>query len=167
MKNVILSALLCATGILFSCGEDDVCGENGEVGGQCFTVVGENYGIQEIRGSDISFSRENVTIIFQFGPGAHQYEFVVRSNQYDGTYHENNGENYHYETGKSYFGRSLTFNGNVNAPSTGNLIVNFATVDRENGILSGNFSWEGEDTGETTSNLSGTFQNVEVALENQ
>lgn len=154
--------LIVTSLLLSSCGEDeDSCSSNGEVDGECFNVVLNNYNVQNINRSGTSFTRENIFISYQFeGTRAERYEIRARANQFDGQDLSEDGINYRFEEGRTYNENMMTFNGDVNTPASGMLTVDFAKVDRENGMVSGAFAWTSGD-----GNFSGTFSDVAVSFE--
>ncbi|MEM9895489.1 MAG: hypothetical protein AAF789_03900 [Bacteroidota bacterium] len=168
MKTSTFQFLVALILLFFSaCGSDDEpCGSNGEVSGGCFDAVLNAYNVQNIFRSSATFTRENIFIAYQFeGTQSERYEIRARANQYDEQDLAEDGVNYVFEEGRAYNEDMMTFNGNINAPTPGVLIVTFSKVDRENGLVSGFFTWLSASTGETTSNLTGTFVDVAVALE--
>ena len=162
MKNITPTFLLIAMLLTISCGEDESCASNGEFNEGCFDVIATSYDVQTINTTP-SYRRENLQISYRRpGTNSERISFVVRSNQNNATPTE--GELLLFEVGESYVGNSMIFNGNINAPATGELTATFSKVDRENGLVSGTFVWSGLDTGATTSNLSGSFTDVVAAL---
>lgn len=165
-KSVVHIISICFLLLASFCGEDDEpCDLNGKLNGECFNAVLNGYNVQSINQSNTSFTRENIFISYQFeGTRADRYEIRARANQFDGQDFREDGVNYLFEEGRQYNESAMTFNGNINAPATGQLTVTFSKVDRANGLVSGSFVWSGADTGATTSKLSGTFTDVSVVL---
>ncbi|WP_424962850.1 hypothetical protein [Ekhidna sp.] len=166
MRKVALLFISLSQLFIFSCGEDETCGLNGQVNGECFQVVLDSYDIQTLSSNGVTYTRENIFFAIQFDNGSERYGIRARSNQYNNQRFSVGGQNYRFEIGKDYDEDSMTFNGDMNAPATGVLTVTFSKVDRANGLMSGSFVWNGQSTGATTSTLSGTFTDVAVALEN-
>ena len=163
MKNLTLSFLLLALIATISCSDDESCTTNGEFTEGCFDVIATDYNVQTVNTTP-SYRRENLQLSYQIsGTNRGRIGFVVRSKQ-NGSTPSTDGELFLFSEGEEYASNSMIFNGNINAPATGELKVNFSKVDRVNGLVSGSFVWKGVDTGATTSDLSGTFTDVTVAL---
>ncbi|GEM_PF-5379491 len=164
MRNYLV-LLFAGTSLLFACGDDDACGLNGQVNGECFNAVLNAYNVQPITQSNTSFTRENIFIAYQFeGTRSDRYEIRARANQYDNQDLREDGTDYVFQVGRDYNESAMTFNGDINNPPSGVLTVTFTKVDRENGLVSGSFVWTSASTGETTANLSGTFTDVAVSF---
>ena len=166
MKKILFSISILSLCLVLSCSEDEACGLNGQANGECFQVELSSYDIQTINTTP-SYTRENLFLSIQFDTGSERYRIGARSDQYNGVGTPTGGVDYRFETGVEYVQNSMIFNGNINAPATGTLTVVFSTVDRTNGVVAGSFVWVGEDTGSSTSNISGSFSDVAVSLESQ
>ena len=164
MKKLTSSLILMSTLLIFSCGEDESCTSNGEFTEGCFEVVVTGYNVQTINTTP-PYQRENLQLSYQRpNNGGERISFVVRSDQ-NGSVPTVDGALILFEEGENYIGSSMIFNGNINAPATGEMSVVLSKVDRTNGLVSGSFVWSGFDTGATTSDLSGSFTDVAVSLE--
>lgn len=166
MKKLKTLSILLVSLCLFSCEDDDTCGLNGQVNGDCFQVVEAAYNIQNLSANGEPFTRENLFLAFQFDNGAERYQIRARSNQFGGQDYKVGGVDFRFEPDLNYNENAMTFNGDANSPATGQLTVTFSKVDRDNGLVSGSFVWAGASTGATTSSLSGSFTDVAVSLEN-
>lgn len=163
MKKYLIILPFLSILLILSCGDEDTCGLNGEVNGDCFQVVLDDYDVQTINVGE-GYTRENLFLSIQFDNGSERYGIRARSDQFGELEAPTAGIDYRFQTGVEYIQNAMTFNGNINAPATGVLMVNFSKVDRINGSVSGSFVWAGADTGSTTSSLSGTFTDVAVSL---
>ena len=163
MKKILFSISIASLLLVLSCSEDEPCALNGQANGECFQVVLDDYNVQTIN-SNGSYTRENLFLSIQFDTGSERYGIRARSDQFNGVETPMSGVDHRFEQGKEYVQNAMTFNGNINAPATGTLTVSFSKVDRVNGFMSGSFVWVGEDTGVSTSNISGSFADVAVAL---
>ena len=163
MKRILFSISILSICVVLSCSEDEACGLNGQANGECFQVELSSYDVQTINTTP-SYTRENLFLSIQFDTGSERYRIGARSDQYNGVGTPAGGVDYRFENGTEYVQNSMIFNGNINAPATGTLTVIFSQVDRVSGMVSGSFVWVGEDTGSTTSNISGSFNNVAVSL---
>ncbi|RED97525.1 hypothetical protein [Marinoscillum furvescens] len=146
---------LLACFALVSCEDDENCGENAQVDGDCFKAVLVSYSTQTY-GAD-GDSRENLFISFQYTNGSERYQLPIRSGKT-----ANNGQvdTFRFTEGEDYSGNSLYFNGDINNPATGNLVVTFTKVDRENGLISATFTWVSAQGG----GFNGKFSDVKMDL---
>lgn len=164
MKKILFSISILSILLIMSCGEDETCSKNGQANDECFDVVAINYSVLNIGGQE-GDEAEYITINYQFSPGAQRYGFTISSFLASNNPVGNGtADRILFDTGVNYQATSLVFNGNLNAPASGILTVTFSKVDRQNGLLSGSFTWEGDDTGSSTSSISGSFSDVAVSL---
>lgn len=137
MKNVFY--LLLLTGILasVSCGEDEEsCATNAKVAGQCYEAGLQEYNVQFIN-SNTKYQRENLFIGFsELNRNGFQLIIDVRSDT-DGSVPLEN-ERVLLKEGATYLDTSIITYGNT---QTGTIEVTLTKVDRANGLVSGNFSW--------------------------
>lgn len=164
MKKILLSISILSILIIMSCGEDEDCTENAKVNGECFKAVASDYDIFST-GTDRDES-EYVTIIIQFANGSERYRFSLWANRIDGNpSSDDQVDRFLFEEGINYQNTSFFFNGNLNGPASGELIVNFLNVDRADGSISGAFTFFApENDLDDEININGSFTDVAVSL---
>ena len=154
--------LLLFITLLTSCKEEDEpCAENGRLNNDCFNVVA-TYNVQTY-GADRD-TRENLFLEYQWPDnGTERLTITIRSDEFPNNPASNGQvDAFWFETGTSYISDKLTTN------TVGEFSAEFTKVDRENGLVSGSFTWKGSDTDVTTgSNFNGTFTDVAVNLESR
>ncbi|WP_425389904.1 hypothetical protein [Ekhidna sp.] len=158
------AVILIGCSLFFSCGEDDSCGEKGNANGECLDVS-IDYDVFDLSGSRATpTTSEYMLVTYQFGPGSPRFSFALWANQYDDEILDEEGENYLFERNKGYNAATMTFNGDFN--TTGKVTTIFSKIDRENGLVSGSFTWaQDENDFVDADSFSGTFTDVEVSFE--
>lgn len=155
MKNLLSLISIACCILITACSEDDSCGENAQVDGDCFIAVLADYNTQTY-GAD-GDNRENLFISIQFTNGSERYQLPIRSGS---TTSNGEAETFRFTAGEKYTDNSLYFNGDLNNPASGTLVVTFTKVDRENGFVSATFTWVNDQGG----GFNGFFNDVSVDL---
>lgn len=160
-----ITLILCSIFVFISCNQAEDCSTNANLNGDCFNLDA-TLNTQTIN-SNSSYTRENISLIYQFPPSGPQerVRFVIRSD--DSSQSTFRNDTLFFDTGVTYSDTgSCTFNGDLSAGGIPCVYTyTFSKVDRENNLISGeiNFSYN-NDFG--SDKFAGSFENVEVKGEN-
>ena len=156
------SIAMCVFSI--SCNEDGTsCSTNAKVADQCYTAELQEYNVQIIN-SNAKYSRENLFIGFsEQNRNGFQLIIDIRSDTDDSQPQEN--ERILLKEGIPYIDTSIITYGNT---QTGTIEVILTKVDRANGLVSGNFSWDRPESDLfSAESYTGSFTDVSVNLETE
>ncbi len=161
--NIYRISVLSLFSIFFlvSCNQDDSCSTNANLNGDCFNLDA-TLDIQTINTTP-SYTRENLSIIFQFPPEGPQERVRLTIRSDDEPQSSSQSDEVLFLEGKTYTDTgSCTFNGDLSAGGIPcQYTYTFSKVDRENNLISGEIEFSySNDFG--SDEFEGSFENVEI-----